>query len=329
MRYLKRTEINSIVDEYDIVIGWGTGPILRMNYKTSYFHMDFLIDGTGKNIGEKIKGMEIKSSDSLLSLRGKILIIIYAIYESEILKQIEKYDIGQIDVIIYSLLDVKLKNGCMVPQHNGKSCEDILLLSLINQLQLDSVSFLEIGVCHPVMRNNTYILHEQFGENDGYKGVVVEANPICWPLIQEYRKNDILVKAGIVPNNYDGEETIKFYMFPRLLGHSTFSKDIARDTIKDGYECEELMIPVKKLDTILNDYFDKEPDILGIDAEGLDEEILKNWDSEKYPIKMVIAETSNDIDMSIHRAMEEKGYCVYAETIENTIWIYKKYNLFT
>ena len=127
------------------------------------------------------------------------MIIIYAIYEYEILDQIREYDNGQFDVIIYPLLDVMTcGNIGIIPMVNGKTGEDILLFLLINQLHLDTVTFLEIGVCHPIMRNNTYLLYELFSKIVGYKGVLVEANPFCWSLIKEYRPKDILVSGGVL-----------------------------------------------------------------------------------------------------------------------------------
>lgn len=326
MKYLKRIEINKIKDQYDVIIGWGTGPIFEMNYKSFYFHIDFLIDGTERTVGQKCKGMEVKKPDSLVYINGKILIIIYAIYESEILSQISKYDHGQIDVIIYSLLDIRLPSGCLVPEVNGKGCEDILLVSLINQLNLETIKYLEVGVCHPVVRNNTFLLHELLGDTNGYKGVLVEANPTCWSLIEEYRKKDVLIKAGISPSI--DAELMKFYMFPHLLGHSTFSQEVAETIISKGYEVKELMIPVKTLNSVLEENFDEAPDILAIDAEGMDYEILKSWDSMKYPFKIIISEIMEDTDNFVQKLMSERSYHMYARTPENIIWVNNGFKLF-
>lgn len=327
MRYLKRTEIGTIKDQYEKIIGWGTGPIFQMNYKPLYFDIDFLIDGTGKDVGKEYKGLKIKSESSLQTIQGRVLIIIYAIYESEILEQIKKYDQDNMDVIIYSLLDIKLENGCMVPQYNGKSCEDILLVSLINQLHLETVKYVEVGVCHPIMRNNTYMLYEQYGKTKGYQGVLVEANPTCWPLIEEYRKEDILVKAGITPDYTEGNEKLTFYVFPHWLGHSTFSEELAQEAIHEGHECKKMMVPVKMLNSVLEEYFDETPDILALDAEGLDDKILNSWDSEKYPFKIIISEIMDEDDVA-QKLMNERGYRMYARTLENIIWVNEKFNLF-
>lgn len=326
MKYLKRTKLEKIQNKYDAVIGWGTGPIFRMNYKNDYYPMDFVIDGTGKMAGQKCKGIEIKAPDSLSGVSGNILIVIYAIYENEILKQLSVFDQGQIDVIIYSLLDIELPNGCIVPEINGKGCEDVLLISLIRQLNLETVRYLEVGVCHPVMRNNTFMLFEQYGNTKGYKGVLVEANPTCWSLIEEYRKKDVLIRSGIVSTG--GKENLKFFMFPHLLGHSTFSEKLAEEVISEGYEHEELLVPVKTLNRVIEENFEEAPDILALDAEGLDYEILKSWDVEKYPFKIIVSEIMEDAEADIENIMADQGYRIYARTLENIIWVNKAFELF-
>ena len=326
MRYLKRTKLKKIQNIYDAIKGWGTGPIYKMNYKNYYYPMDFVIDGTGKMAGQKCKGIDIKNPDSLSHVSGKVLIVIYAIYENEILNQLRSFDQGQIDVIIYSLLDIELPNGCTIPEINGKGCEDILLVSLINQLNLETIRYLEVGVCHPIMRNNTFMLLEQYGNIKGYKGVLVEANPTCWSLIEEYREKDVLIKSGIV--SADNKENLKFFMFPHLLGHSTFSEKLAEEIISKGYEHEELLIPVKTLNSVIEENFEEAPDILALDAEGLDYEILKSWNAEKYPFKIIISEIMEDAESDIESMMVDYGYRVYARTLENIIWVNKEFELF-
>lgn len=325
MRYLERTDIKNITNNYDYVIGWGTGPIFRMNYQPYYYPLDLLIDGAGNNIGDTCKGLRVESPEILNGLNGRKLIIIFAIYEKEIREQIERYSNmdPEIDTVIYALLDITLPNSSRIPEINGKCCEDLLLVSVIRQLGIDRLSFLEIGVCHPVMRNNTYMLYENYSyREDSYKGVLVEANPLCWPLIEEYRPKDTLIKKGVVPYKTNrGGDNLSFYMFPHLLGHSTFLKDTA-DKIRINEECIEVTIPVTTIDQIIKDYFGGvAPDILAIDAEGLDYEILKNWNEEKKSFKIIVSEVDIDEDNKNKILMEKKGYKLYARTLENSIWI--------
>ena len=76
--------------------------------------------------------------------------------------------------------------------------------------------------------------------------------------------------------------------------------------------------------------------MLSLDIEGLDLEVLKSLDFEKYPIPVICVETctysENHIrpkDKTILEFVMSKGYEVYADTYINTIfvnkaWFYKK-----
>lgn len=323
MRFLNKININQIIHNYDEIIAWGDGPIFKMNYRKEYFHIDYIIDGTGKDAGCIYDDLKIKDKTSLKSKSHK-LIIIYTIYENEVIETISKYDKGNIDFIIYSLVEICLKNNSYVPKINGKSCEDILLFSLVNQLKIDDPSYIEVGVCHPIMRNNTYLLYNQFADcRKKGKGVLVEANPLCWSLIKEYRPKDILIEAGVSAES--SKEDIDFYMFPHLLGHSTFSKEIADKKNKTGNEYKVLKVPVKTLDEIIIENFDETPDILAIDAEGMDFDIISSLNYRKYPIKIIITEIMEDACEPIEELMAARNYKKYAQTVENIIWVKNEY----
>ena len=317
MKILKRTSNTTIKNQYEHIIAWGTGPLFRNNYQEKYFPIDCIIDGTGKQVGQELAGNCIKDINYLKDIEGKTLIIIYAIYESEILEQIRMFDV-EVDTIIYSLIDVELNEGISLPRINAKNAEDILVYGLLNQIRgADNLQFLEVGVCHPIMRNNTYLLYEIFSKLPGYKGVLVEANPLCWNLIEEYRSKDKLIKKGI------GLEkgVMPFYAFPGLLGHSTFVYELAEKKKKKGHDYQVIDVDIDTLNQIIEENFDRTPDLLAIDAEGLDFQILKSWDYKKYPFKIIISEMMEENEDEIKKIMAERGYKIYAMTVENVIWL--------
>lgn len=326
MKYLHHVKIDSIRYNYDNIIGWGVGPIFKMNYRKDFFLLDFIVDGTGKQVGQTVLDIPVKSENVLSSLTGKTLIVIYAIYEREIITQIQRHLSDDFDTIIYSLLDIDVEQGLYVQHMNAKTCEDFLALMAVRQLGLQSLSYLEIGVCHPVMRNNTWLLREQFRLTSGYHGVLVEANPLCWDLIKEYRPEDKLCEGGVT-ESVDGGEII-FYAFPGLLGHSTFVKELAEKTMETGKYCEQYEIHTWNINDIIEQNFTNPPDLLAIDAEGLDYRILFSWDKSRFPFKIVIAESMDTTDESIKTLMEKRGYYEYARTPENTIWLRNDFKIF-
>lgn len=314
MKYLKRVLLSEIRDKYDTVVAWGTGHILRENYRPTYYAIDFIVDGRGNDAGKSYRGIPIRDISILGEAKGKILIVIYAIYEQQILQQIEAFDHGNIDTIIYPLL--RFGEGDWIGLY-AKQCEDFLLLKLLRQIGLSDVRYLEIGVCHPIMRNNIYMLHKAFSREGSCHGVLVEPNPICWDIIEEYRPWDVLLKCGVGIENREST----FYMFPDLLGCSTFVKEKAEEKARRyGSKYEEMRIPTREINQIIAEHFDRTPDILAIDAEGMDFRILKEWDSDKYPCKLVVVEPSKEAD-DINQLMQAKGYRMYAKTAENEIWV--------
>lgn len=323
MKYIKAIDIDDIRDKYKYIIGWGVGPLFQMNYNPYMFKLDAIIDGTGENKGKKVYGITVEDEKLLEKIEGKILIVIYAIYEVEIIQQIEKYE-KNVDIIIYPLLEMGKR--LYLPRINGKSAEDYILVTLLRQLHLNTLQYLEIGVCHPIFRNNTYLLNEMYSNYDGYKGVLVEANPLCWDLIEEYRSNDILLKYGVSVNT--DVEKATFYMFPHFLGHSTFVEKTAREIIREGYTCEKLEIPTKNINAIIAENFITTPDILSLDVEGMDYDVIKSWDEEKYPIKIVLTEVCECGEKRIENLMIKKGYKCFATTMENAIWVQKEVDIF-
>lgn len=317
MKYLNSVSLNDIRNKYDTIIAWGTGQILRENYRPAFYEVDYIIDGRGNDAGKSYRGIPIRDISLLGEVKGKILIVIYAIYEQQILQQIEAFDHGNIDTIIYPLL--RFGEGDWMGLY-AKQCEDFLLLKLLRQIGLSDVRYLEIGVCHPIMRNNIYMLHEAFAMEGTCFGVLVEPNPVCCDIIEEYRPWDSLLRCGV--GEQAGEQT--FYLIPDSLGDSTFVKERAESKIRIGRRCEEMRISMREINQILAENFDRTPDILAIDAEGMDYRILKSWDSEKYPCKFVVSEISGaeaSGSDGISSLMKSKGYWLYAKTVENEIWV--------
>ncbi|BCN28839.1 FkbM family methyltransferase [Anaeromicropila herbilytica] len=307
MKYISRTIISDIQSKYDFIIGWGTGTLLERNYRKDYYPMEFIVDGRKNRIDEKYQGLNIYPAEKLLELQGKILIVIYTIYEKEIIDKLNELGVNA-DTIIYNLLDVK-KGSRTLPIWNGKNADDIFLLELALRLGMEDIQYLDIGVCHPIMRNNTFILHEL-----GYHGVLVEPNPTFHSLIEEYRSNDTLLKIGA--SNQDS--TLTYYNFPRTPGLNTFDKEHASYLMQTEPYTEEI-IPIRNINRIISENYATYPNIIDIDVEGFDYHILESLDTQKYPAEIIMCECTSQ-DNPIIKLMQRKGYRVYSHTIENYIF---------
>lgn len=143
----------------------------------------------------------------------------------------------------------------------------------------------------------------------------------------KYRNEDINLNYGISANN---QEMIDFYIIndPTL---STFSKVEAENYIKTGkYHIKE----TKQVETYTIDYIlasfnhSKCPDFLSIDVEGLDFEIIKTIDFDKYNFKVICVESFNYSPIGAgNRRVEltdyilSKNYYEYANLGLNSIFV--------
>lgn len=309
MKYRELTSIESLKENYDLLIGWGTGIEFRTYYHVEDYKVDYLIDGLGNRIGEEVCGIKVDSIDLLKKLQNKkICFIIFCNRESEVCEQIE--ECIEADIIISSL--VKINN---IPLSYAKNSEDVIMFNLVRKLKLKDISFMDIGVCHPIMRNNTYL----FNLIQYKKGVLVEPNPEFHKLIEFYRPSDTLLKCGATAGD---DAALTYYSFRSSPGSNTFSEKIAKGR-SEKYMISK--IPVININKLIYENFDKYPNILDIDVEGLDYEIINSIDFKKYKIEIICCESNNSDDF--HQLLISKGYRFYASTIENTIYLREDLNI--
>ncbi len=182
--------------------------------------------------------------------------------------------------------------------------------------------FVDVGAHHPKRFSNTYLFYKR-----GWQGINIDPMPKVMDLFNKIRPKDINLEVGIS----DKEENLTYHIFnePAL---NTFSEAEAKK--KDGLSnykvVEKKKIKVLRLEDILDKYLPKnqEIDFFSIDVEGLDMQVLKsnNWD--KYRPKVVLAEAldkSNVIPAELKEFMYTVNYTFFAKTF-NTIFFIDKGN---
>lgn len=197
----------------------------------------------------------------------------------------------------------------------SESGEDLLFMQMVDKLHLEDPVYLDIGVCHPVIRNNTYMLYER-----GYKnGILVEPNPDMCRLIKEYRPGNVLLNMGACA---DESQALRYYVSsnPSIVGHNTFSEIQAK---RLGFTCYS-DIPVKHINDIIETYCDGKVDILDLDTEGMDLSLINALDTKRYNIKIICAETAICGDNSVKKVLEEKGYVHFTGSWSNGIYLKKE-----
>ena len=203
----------------------------------------------------------------------------------------------------------------------SQSGEDIIIDDLFQNLKGTNKTYLDIGANDPVICNNTYLLYKK-----GWRGVLVEPDPAMCEIVKSKRPGDTILNIGIGLSN---ENNAPFYLFPgRLNTWSTFSQEEAaiRETAS-GLKAKKITVQLKTINNILEQYFSICPNFVSIDVEGLDLDILKSLDFNRFRPDVFCVETitfsmSNEGEKldDISKFLISQDYFIYADTHINTIF---------
>jgi FkbM family methyltransferase len=189
--------------------------------------------------------------------------------------------------------------------------EDILLQRVFGDRR--SGFFVDVGAHHPKRFSNTYALYSR-----GWRGINIDATPGSMEVFRRLRPRDQNLECGV--GNTEGE--MPFYEFeePAL---NTFSKARHDQIIETTAYRLKRIVPVKirKLSSILEENLPPSGsiDFLTIDVEGLDLEILKSNDWNRFSPKVVLVEALDQGVEALQRSemsrfLSEKGYALFAKT---------------
>ena len=199
--------------------------------------------------------------------------------------------------------------------------EDLIIKFIFQALNINNPSYIDIGAHHPWNISNTALFY-----NSGSRGINIEPNPSLFLNFQKFRKDDINLNIGIG----DQEMELDFHIIsaPTL---STFSSKEAEKYLKEGnyYIKEVKKIRVRNFQDVIDEHnkglF---PHFLNIDAEGVDELIIKSLNfKENFPIVICIETLSFSTkgngkkNKDIIDFIIEKGYLLYADTYINSIFV--------
>jgi FkbM family methyltransferase len=200
--------------------------------------------------------------------------------------------------------------------------EDLIVDFVARAMQIEEVTYLDIGAHHPTQYSNTYLFYKR-----GFRGVLVEPDPELMASIKRARPRDVCIEAGV---GLQSATTARFYvMSTRTL--NTFSEAEAKRYEAMGTQSVEkvLQVPLITVDEIFAGHFqDREPALVSIDIEGLDFEVLSTLNLKKYRPAIICvetlqySETREEVkDARIARLMAENDYFAYGDTYINTIFV--------
>ncbi len=163
--------------------------------------------------------------------------------------------------------------------------EDMLLSSFLDDLGgRDRGYYIDVGALHPFRFSNTAHFYDR-----GWNGINIEPTPNAIKLFEKHRTRDINLNIGIGGQH----EKLIFYCFDEPALNS-FSKELSEHRDKNTvYKIiETIEIPIYTLEYVLDKYLPagQHIDFINIDVEGLDLEVLKSNNWEKYRPDFIFAE---------------------------------------
>src|SRR5688572_21781247 len=200
--------------------------------------------------------------------------------------------------------------------------EDMILDKYFNDKK-EPGYYVDIGANHPYIYSNTYKFYLK-----GWKGINVDANPGTKKLFDAIRPRDINIEAGIslTPGELD------FYTFENNV-FNTLDRQTA-----EGH-CKEFSINIREIikikTTTLKEILDihlppsQKIDFMSIDVEGLDMEVLRSNDWEKYRPEVLVVECVYEDYADIQKMeaaayLNQFGYSFFAKTFSTFFFSLKK-----
>jgi FkbM family methyltransferase len=200
--------------------------------------------------------------------------------------------------------------------------EDLIVDFIAGAMQIDPVTYLDIGAHDPIKFSNTYLFYKR-----GSQGVLVEPDPTLCDAIKRVRPRDVCVEAGV--GKQDSAGAPFYVMTTKTL--NTFSKSEAeRYQAMGSNQIEKVTsVAIVTVDQILKERFAHDaPVFVSIDVEGLDYDVLTaiDFNNIRPPIVCIetlsYSETREEVkDVRIAEFMKDNDYFVFGDTYINTIFV--------
>ena len=193
-----------------------------------------------------------------------------------------------------------------------------MILSRIFDMQ-EKGFYVDIGAHHPYKYSNTFYFYRR-----GWNGINVDAMPGSMEIFNNWRPRDINIEMGVGLK----EETKKYCQFdePALNGFDLQLSSMRIQTTK--YKIiAEVDVQIQPLKQILDAQMPENThiDFMSIDVEGMDLDVLKSNDWDRYRPTVILAEAlSNDPSQdnrgTVSEYLKNLDYTPVANTVSTCVF---------
>ena len=223
----------------------------------------------------------------------------------------------------------------LIPKSYSQLGEDLVIMNHLEWLGKNPKSkgfYVDIGAYHPLDGSNTYKLYKK-----GSSGIVVDIGSQKKLLFNLLRRRDIFINAAVVPDNFS-EKLILFNIDGYgLKTDSVIGYGVGEAKLTDGHNTQKVKaLPISELlefSFSTNQAKSASWSVLNIDVEGLDEDIIKSINFEKYPFDLTCIEVfpcdpwnkvKEYLNSLVNYTMETAGYSLQSICGPSLIYLRKK-----
>ena len=179
--------------------------------------------------------------------------------------------------------------------------------------------YVDVGAHHPKRFSNTYKFYRA-----GWRGINIDAMPESMKAFNIQRKRDINLEIPVA----ETETTLTFSIFSDPALNGFVSAEWIANNERNGYPLiKQEKLKTQTLEQILDKHLPENQmiDFMSVDVEGLDLEVIKSCNWDKYRPELLLVEADildfNDIlNLPVSKLLLEGHYEPFAKTVKTIFY---------
>lgn len=204
----------------------------------------------------------------------------------------------------------------------SQSGEDVVLAKYFRERR--NGFYVDVGCHHSTKYSNTFLLHKLLG----WSGVNIDADPEIIRHFSTARPNDINIHAAVS----DEVCSVQLSIYEGKAYNTIDGSVRERYKRKNIEAVNVLELQTQRLGDLLSTRFPdgKSIDFLNVDVEGVDLQVLKSLDWDRFPVEVVCVEdpgfSRKEADLvpsDVRVFLMGLGFRLYAQIIQSSIYLKK------